>query len=400
MIEALSEICDTFRLSTMLRFRDGAPTLSGFSIVVRAVLPFEGTWKRFPCVVRCPVFSRTIIATNLRGFSRGTVKPNRYKDIETKENLSMPQALYWVQCGGCGGDSMSWLNLEAPDLLELLELVGIDLLYHPSLSNLSASRHQQLLDNLLTGAQALDILCVEGSIIRGPEGTGMFDTIGRRPKKDLVAELSRRAGVVLAVGTCASFGGVAVHGEVGATGLQFHNWNRGGFLGADFVSRTGQPVINLAGCPCHCTVLAGTLDALGSGLELELNEYQMPLEWYNLLIHQGCTRNEYHEYRVEEKHFGEKGCLFFHMGCHGPLAHGPCNKLLWNRRSSKTRVGVPCFGCTRPDFPTQHPFFYTRNIEGIPLELPDGVDRAHYLAYKGMAAAAAPERLRRRKTWV
>jgi hydrogenase small subunit len=36
----------------------------------------------------------------------------------------------------------------------------------------------------------------------------------------------------------------------------------------------------------------------------------------------------------------------------------------------------------------------------VPIELPDGVDRAHYLAYKGMAAAAAPQRLRQRKTQV
>jgi hydrogenase small subunit len=119
-----------------------------------------------------------------------------------------------------------------------------------------------------------------------------------------------------------------------------------------------------------------------------------------MMVHQGCTRNEYHEYRVEERKFGEKGCMFFHLGCHGPLVHGPCNKLLWNNRSSKTRVGVPCFGCTRPDFPQQYPFFQTRNIEGIPIELPEGISRAHYMAYKGMAAAAAPKRLKTRKTGI
>ena len=84
--------------------------------------------------------------------------------------------------------------------------------------------------------------------------------------------------------------------------------------------------------------------------------------------------------------------MFFHLGCHGPLVHGPCNKLLWSKRSSKTRVGVPCFGCTRPDFPQRYPFFETRNIEGIPIELPEGISRAHYMAYKGMAAAAAPRK--------
>jgi uptake hydrogenase small subunit len=59
---------------------------------------------------------------------------------------------------------------------------------------------------------------------------------------------------------------------------------------------------------------------------------------------------------------------------------------------------VPCVGCTRPDFPQEQPFFETANIAGIPLDLPEGVDRAHYLAYKGMAAAAAPDRLRSRGT--
>jgi len=137
-----------------------------------------------------------------------------------------------------------------------------------------------------------------------------------------------------------------------------------------------------------------------SGIKIELSEYNSPLEWYSMMVHQGCTRNEYHEYRVEDTKFGKKGCMFFHLGCHGPLVHGPCNKLLWNKRSSKTRVGVPCFGCTRPDFPQQYPFFFTRNIEGIPLELPEGISRAHYMAYKGMAAAAAPERLKTRKTGI
>jgi len=61
---------------------------------------------------------------------------------------------------------------------------------------------------------------------------------------------------------------------------------------------------------------------------------------------------------------------------------------------------VPCLGCTDPNFPHPFPFFQTRNLAGIPLELPEGVDRAHYLAYKGMAAEAAPKRLTKRETLV
>ncbi|MBI3976749.1 MAG: NADH:ubiquinone oxidoreductase [Chloroflexi bacterium] len=309
-------------------------------------------------------------------------------------------SVYWIQCGGCGGDTMAFLDVESPDVLELLDLLDVEVLWHPSLSNGSPAEHRQLVELLLAGEQQLDVLCIEGAIIRGPGGTGMYDTMFGRPKKDLVAGLARRANIVLAVGTCASFGGIGADGEVEATGAQFLKWEKGGFLGRSFAARSGLPVINLPGCPCHGNVLEGTLSALAAGAPLPLNRYNMPLEWYGMLVHQGCTRNEYHEYRVEEHDFGEKGCLFFHMGCHGPLTYGPCNKLLWNRRSVKTRVGVPCFGCTRPDFPQPHPFFRTRNIEGVPLVVPDGVDRAHYLAYKGMAAAAAPQRLKERQSRV
>jgi hydrogenase small subunit len=88
--------------------------------------------------------------------------------------------------------------------------------------------------------------------------------------------------------------------------------------------------------------------------------------------------------------------MFFHLGCKGPTTNSSCNKYLWNEVNSKTRAGVPCFGCARPDFPQDYPFFKTPNIVKTPLELPKGVDRAHYLAYKDMAAAAAPKRLKNR----
>jgi len=293
---------------------------------------------------------------------------------------------------------MSLLNSESPDIPEILSLLDVELLWHPSLSSIPLKEQRALNEDLVSGKRPLDVLCVEGSVIRGPGGTGMFDALEGRPKKDLLAALAARAGYVVAVGTCASFGGIGADGEVEATGLQFHKWDLGGFLGEDFRSTAGLPVVNLPGCPCHCDIVTGALSALASGSELEFDEYNRPLEWYGMMVHQGCTRNEYHEYRVEENEFGEKGCLFFYKGCHGPLANGPCNKILWNRRTSKTRVGVPCFGCTNPDFPQSYPFFETRNIEGIPTELPDGLNRAHYMAYKGMAAAAAPDRLKNRKT--
>jgi len=312
----------------------------------------------------------------------------------------MSSNVYWLQCGGCGGDTWSLFNAESPNVVELFNALDINLLWHPSISIGDRNDKLKMNEEIISGERQLDVLCVEGSILRGPGGTGRFDESDGKPKKDLVAALAKRAKYILAIGTCASYGGIGTNTETEATGLQFTNWEEGGFLGKDFMTGSGLPVINLPGCPCHCDVVTGTLSALISGIQIELNKYNSPLEWYSMMVHQGCTRNEYHEYRVEDTKFGRKGCMFFHLGCHGPLVHGPCNKLLWNKRSSKTRVGVPCFGCTRPDFPQQYPFFFTRNIEGIPLELPEGISRAHYMAYKGMAAAAAPERLKTRKTGI
>ena len=310
----------------------------------------------------------------------------------------MSKTLYWLQCGGCGGDSMSLLCAHSPDLIETLKSVDIEILWHPSMSNLSPPKHQDMLDRLRSGQERLDILCLEGSMIRGPSGSGAFDVRNGQPKKDLVAELAAKAGCVIAVGTCAAFGGIGADGDIEACGVQFSKFEKGGLLGADFFSKNGLPVVNLPGCPCHPAAVTGTLAALAGKQVLDLNEFNSPRAWYDTLVHQGCTRNEYHEYRVEERDFGERGCLFFHMGCRGPLTYGPCNRILWNSRNCKTRAGVPCLGCTSPDFPQTYPFFETRNIEGIPLELPPGVSRAHYLAYKSMAAAAAPQRLKERIT--
>jgi uncharacterized protein YjbJ (UPF0337 family) len=47
------------------------------------------------------------------------------------------------------------------------------------------------------------LLCVEGSIATGPDGTILFNTFDGKPKRDLVYELCSVADYVLALGTCA-----------------------------------------------------------------------------------------------------------------------------------------------------------------------------------------------------
>ena len=85
-----------------------------------------------------------------------------------------PFRIIWLQSGGCGGCSMSLLNAESPALYETLELAGIELLWHPSLSAASGREFLDLLTRVDAGEQSLDALCIEGAVMRGPKGTGRF----------------------------------------------------------------------------------------------------------------------------------------------------------------------------------------------------------------------------------
>lgn len=308
-------------------------------------------------------------------------------------------SLFWLQSGGCSGDSMALLNAEEPDLHEFIQMFNIDLLWHPSLSELSMQNLQRRVDKILNKQLPLDYLCIEGSVINAPNGTGMYDTYFGKAKKTLIADLAEVAEYVIAIGTCASFGGVsaAPPNPSESTGLQFLQGESQGFLSSDWRSRAGFPVINLSGCPVHPATVINTLSTLIRQGSVELDDINRPIEYYSTLVHQGCTRNEYHEYGLEEVQFGNTGCLYYNLGCQGPNTLATCNRELWNRRSSKTRAGVPCFGCTSPSFPMDIALFETPKIGKVPITLPLGVNRPNYMAYKGLAEKSSPERIKDRK---
>ena len=305
--------------------------------------------------------------------------------------------IVWMQTGACSGDSMALLCADRPSIENLVEHYGQNFLWHPSLT--AEHRFGDVLDALLSGREKLDILCIEGSLMTGPNGSGQYDTWKGRAKIDIVRQLAPLATHVVAMGTCAAFGGVHAAGPnpTDCTGLQYLNNQPGGLLGADWRTRHGQPVINVAGCPAHPNTMTRLLAMLAENEPLALDTLNRPTAFFSTLVHQGCTRNEYHEYDIEDNVLGGRGCLFFNLGCRGPQTVAPCNSELWNGQNSKTRAGVPCFGCTSPDFPANRDLFVTPKIGVAPKFLPLGVARAKYMAYKNLARAAAPERVVKRE---
>jgi len=307
----------------------------------------------------------------------------------------MMATLLWLQTGSCGGDTMAILCADSPSLEELLGDYGIEMLWQPSLSMGPAGTLDALIEAIIEDRQVLDILCVEGSIMTGPNGSGMYDPYRGRSKMSLIRQLVEKAGYVVAMGTCAAYGGVhsAPPNPTDCLGLQFDKKMPGGLLAAEWRSGKGLPVINVSGCPAHPNAMTKTLAMLSTGFPMELDHLSRPKAFFNTMVHQGCTRGEYHEYDVEDTTFGGKGCMFFNLGCQGPVTMAICNTELWNGRSSKNRAGVPCFGCTSPDFPQDHDLFVTEKIGTIPLHLPLGVERSNYMAYKSLAHEAAPFRV-------
>jgi hydrogenase small subunit len=152
----------------------------------------------------------------------------------------------------------------------------------------------------------------------------------------------------------------------------------------------------LPGCPVQPEVLAGTLDMIASGAHVPRDGFRRPKAYYAYTVHNGCTRNEYFEYKIDDHSFGElEGCMFYDHGCQATYAHGSCNKILWNGVNSKTRIGQPCMGCTEADFPITD-LWKTRKNMGIPAKLPAGIPKRVYLSLAGVAKAFRIERFCKR----
>lgn len=311
----------------------------------------------------------------------------------------------WLQSGGCGGCSMSLLCADTADFPGMLKAGGIELLWHPSLSLASGRELIRLLEECRGGRQKLDVLCVEGSLLRGPNGTGRFHLLAGTgvPMIEWVRGLAAVATHVVAVGSCAAWGGITASGPnvTEACGLQYDGDRPGGLLGAGFTARGGLPVINVAGCPTHPGWVVDTLMALAATLFTadDLDPLNRPRFYADQLVHHGCTRNEYYEFKASAEKPSDLGCMMENMGCKGTQAHADCNTRLWNGEGSCTRGGYACISCTEPGFQDPgHPYHQTPKLAGIPIGLPTDMPKAWFVALASLSKSATPKRVKSNAT--
>jgi len=268
----------------------------------------------------------------------------------------------WLQASTCSGCSVSVLNSVNPAISSLLldeVLPGkhINLRFQ---ATVMAGAGEPVLEVLKAAEKELDgqyVLVVEGCIPTADNGK--FGTIGEIPIVERVASLGKAAQAVIALGTCASFGGIfsAQPNPSGGKGV-------GELFNAKEID---TPLVNVPGCPPHPDWFVGTVATiLLAGLAgLDLDEYRRPKSFYGKLIHENCPRRACFDEGKFAKHLSDEGCLY-ELGCKGTITHADCSLRRWNNGTNWViGSGAPCNGCVEPDFPDLVSPFY----EKIPEEV-------------------------------
>ena len=256
---------------------------------------------------------------------------------EAAEALASGNApVLWLQGLSCSGCSVSLLDAEAIKPVQLLTRY-INLSFHQTLSAATGQQAVETVHKIIAAGGY--ILIVEGAV---PAGMPRACEFGGEPFGTQVVRAAKAAKAVLAVGACASFGGVP-----GA-----ENNPTGAVSAAQYLKTQGvtTPTILLPGCPCHPDWLLGTVTyVLKLGLP-PLDELGRPKAYYSRLLHDQCARYADYEREHFAKTFGEEGCLF-KLGCLGPITHTDCSLRSWNGgRNTCIRAGAPCIGCGGEQF--------------------------------------------------
>jgi hydrogenase small subunit len=267
------------------------------------------------------------------------------KIAEALEQLaSDAPPVLWLQGQSCSGCSVSLLNTEHPGPVQLLTRY-IALEAHQTLSAATGETFMAVVNKRIEKGGFL--LVVEGSI---PAGMPHACRVGHEYFTDQVKRAAEKADAVIAVGTCAAFGGIpaAENNPTGAVSV------------ADFLIQSGikQSVVRIPGCPAHPDWTVGTLvHLLKFGLP-PLDSKGRPRMFFSRLIHDQCPRFADYEREQFAKHFTDKGCLF-KLGCLGPVTHADCTLRLWNSGANMCiNANAPCVGCAREAFARENSFAF------------------------------------------
>jgi hydrogenase small subunit len=259
----------------------------------------------------------------------------------------------WLEFQDCTGDSESFLRAARqssplgsagtqPSISDLvLDVLSVD--YHETLMVPAGASAEKSRADTLRQYNGRYVCVVEGSIPTGLGGA--YCTIGGRSALDIVREVTSGARATIALGTCASDGGLAaaLPNPTGATGVQ----NAVPGL---------QNLVKLPGCPANVVNLVATIVyVITYGNLPRLTSFGRPSFAYGEEVHEHCPRKEHYEEERFVLAWGDEGhrrgwCLR-KMGCRGPDTDHNCPRVRWVEGTSwPVAAGHGCVGCSEAGF--------------------------------------------------
>src|ERR1700720_4939011 len=249
--------------------------------------------------------------------------------------------IVWMTSGlGCDGDSVSITAAMQPSIEDVL-LGAIPGLPKVHLHNpvLAYEVGDDFLKYWYLAAEGkLDpfVLVVEGSIPNEKiKKEGYWAALGTDARtgqpittNEWIDRLAPKALAIVCAGTCATYGGIhAMEGNpTGCMGLP-------DYLGWNWRSKAGLPIVNVPGCPVQPDNFMETLLYLlrqlaGLAPMIPLDDALRPKWLFENTVHDGCDRGGFYEAGSFAKEYGSPKCIV-KLGCWRPGRHCQLPKRGW-----------------------------------------------------------------------
>src|SRR5262245_58171249 len=274
----------------------------------------------------------------------------------------------WMTTGlSCDGDSVAMTSATNPSLEDIVRgiIPGMPrvVVHNPVLAYENGAEFIEAWWRAERGELDPLVLIVEGSIPNDDlNGEGHWAAMGLNPDtgqpittNEWVDRLAPRAAAVVAVGTCATYGGIPAmkNNPTGAMGLA-------DYLGWGWRSKLGIPIVNIPGCPAQGDNITETLMYLvmalaGMAPPPDLDEQLRPKWLFGRTVREGCNRAGFTEQGNFATEYGSDPRCLVKLGCKGPVVK--CNVPVrgWiNGIGGCPNVGGICMACTMPGFPDKY----------------------------------------------
>jgi hydrogenase small subunit len=286
--------------------------------------------------------------------------------------------VFWIagmSCDGCSIAATAATNPSVEDLLlgRIPNLPKV-VLHHPVLNPGSGTELMRPMKAAVNGELGAPyVVVLEGSVPDDqafPSEHGYFSAMGAggfdpdtdtdQPNRvtDWLWKLAPGAAAYVAIGTCATWGGIpAAAGNItGSMSLM-------DYLGKDYRSALGVPVVNVPGCSpvgdnFIDVVQAVLLFLQGIAPLPKFDDLGRPAWLFTETVHRHCPKAGYYEEGVFAEEPGDNQCLV-EIGCWGPVVQ--CNIVergAINHMGGCMVAGAACIGCTMPGFPDKYSPFY------------------------------------------